>query len=127
MAGSDYIYPRESNRVMRDLLECKGGEIVGEHYVSLHADDRVLRKLMKEIQKAEADVVFSTVIGRTAQQLYGMYADAGIDRDKRPIRALLWRKARLASSARNAAPVMCCRRPISPRWIPTRTAGSCGR
>ena len=87
-AGSDYIYPRESNRVMRDLLEIKGGEIVGEHYVPLNADDEALRKLMKEIKKAEADAVFSTVIGRGARQLYGLYADAGIDRDKHPIASL---------------------------------------
>ncbi len=28
MVGSDYIYPRESNRVMRDLIETKGGTIL---------------------------------------------------------------------------------------------------
>lgn len=88
MAGSDYIYPHESNRVMRDLLECKGGEIVGEHYVPLNADDKTLRHLMKKIGNAEADAVFSTVIGRGAQKLYAMYADAEIDRRKRPIASL---------------------------------------
>lgn len=88
MAGADYIYPHESNRVMRDLLECKGGTIVGERYVPLDADERTIRKLMKEIEKAEADTVFSTLIGRSAQKLYGMYAEAGIDREKRPIASL---------------------------------------
>ncbi|MGE3872134.1 MAG: transporter substrate-binding domain-containing protein, partial [Parvibaculaceae bacterium] len=87
-AGSDYIYPRESNRVMRDLLEVKGGEIVGEHYVPLDADDDILRKVMKEIEKAGADAVFSTVIGRGARKLYGLYADSGIDREKHPIASL---------------------------------------
>ena len=28
--GSDYVYPRESNRVMRELLQGNGGEVVGE-------------------------------------------------------------------------------------------------
>jgi urea transport system substrate-binding protein len=28
LIGSDYIYPRESNRVMRDLIEAKGGAVV---------------------------------------------------------------------------------------------------
>ncbi|WP_436435006.1 transporter substrate-binding protein, partial [Enterococcus faecium] len=27
--GSDYIYPRESNRVMRELLKSNGGSVVG--------------------------------------------------------------------------------------------------
>ncbi len=88
MAGSDYIYPRESNRVMRELLECKGGEVVAEHYVSFHADDATVRNLMREIEKSQADTVFSTLIGRGAQQLYRMYAEAGIDRSKRPIASL---------------------------------------
>lgn len=88
MAGSDYIYPRESNRVMRDLLECKGGQIVGEHYIPLKADEKTLRQLMRKIDEAEADAVFSTVIGRSARQLYGLYADAKIDRSKRPIASL---------------------------------------
>ncbi|MGE0006100.1 MAG: transporter substrate-binding domain-containing protein [Parvibaculaceae bacterium] len=87
-AGSDYIYPRESNRVMRDLIECKGGEVAGEHYVPLDADDATLRKLMREIEKADADAVFSTVIGRGARTLYGLYADAGIDRGRHPIASL---------------------------------------
>jgi branched-chain amino acid transport system substrate-binding protein len=73
---------------MRDLIEVKGGEIVGEHYVPLDADDDALRKLMKEIEKARADAVFSTVIGQGARKLYSLYADAGIDREKHPIASL---------------------------------------
>ena len=38
LVGSDYIYPRESNRIMRDLVESYGGKIVDEVYV---ADGRV--------------------------------------------------------------------------------------
>lgn len=88
MAGSDYIYPHESNRVMRDLLECKGGTIVEEQYVPLDADERRIRRLMADIEKAAPDAVFSTVIGRSAQILYRLYAEAGIDRTKRPIASL---------------------------------------
>lgn len=35
--GSDYIYPRESNRIMRDLLGKCGGSVVGECYLNLRA------------------------------------------------------------------------------------------
>lgn len=35
--GSDYIYPRESNRVMRELLKSNGGSVVGERYVNVYA------------------------------------------------------------------------------------------
>ena len=35
--GSDYIYPRESNRVMRNVLRQGGGEVTGEVYFDLGA------------------------------------------------------------------------------------------
>ena len=43
LIGSDYIYPRESNRVMRDLIKATGGKIVGELYAALDADDAPAR------------------------------------------------------------------------------------
>src|ERR1700757_783247 len=39
MAGSDYIYPRESNRIMRDLVESYGGKNVDEVYVPMAASE----------------------------------------------------------------------------------------
>ena len=35
--GSDYVYPRESNRVMRDLLRRRGCTVVGETYLDLRS------------------------------------------------------------------------------------------
>ena len=86
--GSDYVYPRESNRVMRDLIESKGGTVVGEHYVPLRASDQALKGLVEEIQRAAPDAVFSTVVVNDAERLYRFYADAGIDRRRRPIASL---------------------------------------
>lgn len=86
--GADYIYPRESNRVMRDLLESKGGEVLAEHYLPLDADKLLLEAALQEILRLQPDAVFSTVIGRPAQAFYRMYADAGIDRRKMPIASL---------------------------------------
>jgi len=37
LVGSDYVYPRESNRIMRDLIVAYGGEIAGELYVPMEA------------------------------------------------------------------------------------------
>ena len=33
--GSDYIYPRESNRIMRGIVRSNGGQVAGERYVGL--------------------------------------------------------------------------------------------
>lgn len=86
--GADYIYPRESNRVMRDVIESKGGEVAAEHYVPLDAGDDALKAVLADIHRIRPDAVFSTVIGRTAQRFYRMYADSGIDPEKMPIASL---------------------------------------
>lgn len=86
--GADYIYPRESNRVMRDIIESKGGEVAAEHYVRLDADDDALKAVLADIHRIRPDAVFSTVIGTMAQRFYRMYADSGIDPQKMPIASL---------------------------------------
>lgn len=88
LVGSDYIYPRESNRVMRDLIESKGGEVVGERYLPLNADSDALQPAIEDILRLRPDVVFSTIIGTTAREFYGIYAESGIDRRKHPIASL---------------------------------------
>ena len=88
MAGTDYIYPRESNRIMRDLIESYGGEIVDEIYVPMGASEASLRDLVARIKQQAPDVVFSTVVGRAAQGLYQFYREAGLDPATLPIASL---------------------------------------
>jgi branched-chain amino acid transport system substrate-binding protein len=88
IVGSDYIYPRESNRVMRDLIESKGGSVVGERYVPLDADVAAHKALVDEIVRVAPDSVFSTIVARGAQRFYGLYAETGIDRHRHPIASL---------------------------------------
>ncbi|MFC6746985.1 transporter substrate-binding domain-containing protein [Methylobacterium persicinum] len=88
LIGSDYIYPRESNRVMRDLVEAKGGMVVGELYAPLDGDDAAHGAMVDAIRHAAPDAVFSTVVGRGAERLYRAYAQSGIDRARCPIASL---------------------------------------
>jgi urea transport system substrate-binding protein len=86
--GSDYVYPRESNRVMRDLVESRGGTIVDECYVPLRATDDALKGLVRRVERAAPDAVFSTIVVNDAERLYDFYAEAGIDRRRHPIASL---------------------------------------
>lgn len=86
--GADYIYPRESNRVMRDVVEAKGGEVVSERYIPISADEETLGSVVSDIQRLKPNAIFSTIIGRSAQKFYRMYAEAGIDRTTTPIASL---------------------------------------
>ncbi|XUM20230.1 transporter substrate-binding domain-containing protein [Bradyrhizobium oligotrophicum S58] len=88
LIGSDYIYPRESNRIMRDLVESYAGRVVGEQYVAMEATDAELSRGLDAIRDAAPDVVFSTIVGRTAQRFYRMYAKAGFDPKRLPIASL---------------------------------------
>lgn len=88
LIGADYIYPRESNRVMRDLVETKGGEIVGEYYLPVDAGKDLLSPVLEQIVQLNPEAVFSTVVGRSAQEFYRMYDHAGINRQKMPIASL---------------------------------------
>ncbi len=93
--GSDYVYPRESNRIMRELLARRGGEVVGERYVSLRADRADFLPIMQEIKRAQPDVIFSTVVGDSTVALYQTYADFGSDPRTMPIASLTTTEAEI--------------------------------
>jgi ABC-type branched-subunit amino acid transport system substrate-binding protein len=86
--GSDYVYPRESNRVMRELLRRRGCTVVGESYFDLRAKQSDFRPLMRQIRNAGADVIFSTVVGYSTVYLYQAFAEAGLEARVTPITSL---------------------------------------
>jgi ABC-type branched-subunit amino acid transport system substrate-binding protein len=88
LIGSDYIYPRESNRIMRDLVESYAGHIAGEQYVPMEANDAELTRALEMIGMRSPDVVFSTIVGHTAQHFYRFYAQSGFDPARLPIASL---------------------------------------
>lgn len=88
LIGSDYIYPRESNRIMRDLVESYSGRVVGEQYVAMEASDAELTRCLEMIRMRSPDVVFSTIVGRTAQRFYRLFAKVGFDPEQLPIASL---------------------------------------
>lgn len=61
--GSDYVYPRESNRIMRALISQCGGKVVGEMDVSINARREEFFPIMRDIKSCRRDVIFSTVVG----------------------------------------------------------------
>lgn len=68
--GSDYIYPRESNRVMRHILRQGGGEVVAEEYLSLNAQCEDFDKILEDIKNTSPDVIFSALVGSGTINFY---------------------------------------------------------
>ena len=88
LIGSDYIYPRESNRIMRDLVESYAGQVAGEQYVPMEASDAELTRALELIRMRSPDVVFSTIVGRSAQRFYRLFVKIGFDPARLPIASL---------------------------------------
>lgn len=93
--GSDYVYPRESNRIMRELLRHNGGEVAGEVYVGLRARHKDFVPIMRDIRAAAPDVIFSTVVGDATVSLYQIYNDFGFDPATCPIASLTTTEAEI--------------------------------
>jgi len=79
LLGSDYVYPREANRVMRDLVERQGGTVLDEIYLPMAARDDAFDRLVDRVKALRPDAVFSTVVGDGIGRFLMRYADAGID------------------------------------------------
>ena len=88
LIGSDYIYPRESNRIMRDLVESYAAQVAGEQYIAMEATDAELTRALELIRMRSPDVVFSTIVGRAAQRFYRLYAERGFEPARLPIASL---------------------------------------
>lgn len=86
--GSDYIYPRESNRVMRNVLRQGGGEVLGEVYFDLEAGQADFSGVIDDIMRKKPDVIFSTVVGQGCIEFYKAYHAAGGDGRTCPIASL---------------------------------------
>ncbi|MDP1819551.1 MAG: urea ABC transporter substrate-binding protein [Acidimicrobiales bacterium] len=83
LAGSDYVFPRTANKIIKQYAEELGIEIVGEEYVPLDSDDWTTQ--VAKIAAAEPDFVFNTINGSSNVGFIKAYDEAGLGADKSPI------------------------------------------
>lgn len=60
LPSADYIWPHTMNRKVRELVEARGGSIVGEEYFPLDRTD--YRETVARIAASGAEVVFNTIV-----------------------------------------------------------------
>ncbi len=101
--GSDYIYPRESNRVMRNVLRQGGGEILGERYLGFDTNAEGFSEVAREILDMKPDAIFSTVVGQMCIDFYRAYHAVGGDGRICPIASLTANEAEIAAIGPEAA------------------------
>jgi urea transport system substrate-binding protein len=75
LLGSDYVFPRTSNTIIKAQLAAEGGETVGEEYVPLGGTE--FSSIIAKIQDAKPDVIFNTLNGDSNVAFFKQYKDAG--------------------------------------------------
>ncbi|MGB3670506.1 MAG: ABC transporter substrate-binding protein [Phormidesmis sp.] len=83
--GSDYIYPKESNRIAIAELEKAGGQAVGDEYAALGTTEFIT--IINKIKAAQPDFVLSNLVGDSIPAFYRQFKDAGISAEDIPIMA----------------------------------------
>ncbi|MFF7709389.1 transporter substrate-binding protein [Pseudomonas sp. NPDC007930] len=94
--GVPYVYPVESNRVMRELFEQAGGEVLDEIYLPFGASAEQYRQVMARVAALAPDAIYSTVVGADIPTLYGAYHEAGLSPQRMPIISLSTNEAEVA-------------------------------
>ncbi|MFT6763369.1 MAG: urea transport system substrate-binding protein, partial [Candidatus Aldehydirespiratoraceae bacterium] len=83
LAGSDYVFPRTANKIIKQYAAVLGIEIVGEEYVPLDSDDWTTQ--VAKIAEAQPDFVFNTINGSSNVGFIKAYEEAGLGADNSPI------------------------------------------
>lgn len=76
LIGSDYVFPRTANKIIKAELEAKGGELVGEEYTPMGHTD--YSTIINKIKETKPDIVFNTLNGDSNVAFFKQLKDAGI-------------------------------------------------
>jgi urea transport system substrate-binding protein len=80
LLGSDYVFPRTANDIIKAQLKAKGAELAGEEYTPLGHTDYAT--VITKLKAASPQVVFSTLNGDSNVAFFKQLQDAGITSDK---------------------------------------------
>jgi len=82
LVGSDYIFPRAANWLIRQQVQLLGGTIVGERYIPLGSKN--MAAVMNDLKRQPVDVVMNTINGSSLQAFFQHYA-SGWDAARLPV------------------------------------------
>ena len=86
LVGSDYIWPRTSNKIARRHIEKNGMKVSGEEYFPLGHTQ--FNTVINKIKLAKPDVIYMTVVGGSNVAFYKQLNAAGIDLSKQTLMTL---------------------------------------
>lgn len=83
LVGSDYVYPRTANLILKKHIKHDGLTLSGEEYVPLGGTD--FSSIVAEIQQAKPDIIINTLNGDSNVSFFKQMAAAGMTPDKMPV------------------------------------------
>ncbi|MDF9839781.1 MULTISPECIES: transporter substrate-binding domain-containing protein [unclassified Paenibacillus] len=95
LIGSDYVFPVQTNKQVKKLLELHGGEVVGEEYLPMGHSE--FASVINQIKEAKPDVIFSTLVVESASAFYKQYANYGLSPETMPIASIVTNEMDLAA------------------------------
>ncbi|MBD1805414.1 urea ABC transporter substrate-binding protein [Microcoleus sp. FACHB-SPT15] len=85
LVGSDYVFPRTANTIIKAQLEAKGGKTVGEDYLPLGNTE--VTAIITKIRAAlpNGGVIYNTLNGDSNVAFFKQMQGAGLGPDKYPV------------------------------------------
>lgn len=83
LLGSDYVFPRTANKIIKAQLAAEGGQTVGEEYTPLGHTE--FSTVISKIKAAKPDVIYNTLNGDSNVAFFKQLKDAGITAKDIPV------------------------------------------
>jgi len=83
LLGSDYVFPRTANLILKKHILHDGGTVAGEEYVPLGGTD--FSSIITKIRAAKPDIIFNTLNGDSNVSFFKQMAAAGITESQIPV------------------------------------------
>lgn len=83
LLGSDYVFPRTANLILKKHIAHDGGTVVGEEYVPLGGTD--FSTVVAKIRAAHPDIIFNTLNGDSNVSFFKQMSAAGLPPSKLPV------------------------------------------
>jgi urea transport system substrate-binding protein len=83
LVGSDYVYPRTANLILKKHIEADGLKVAGEEYQPLGGTE--FSGVIAKIRAAKPDLIFNTLNGDSNVAFFKQMAAAGMTPSKLPV------------------------------------------
>lgn len=83
LIGSDYVFPRTANLILKKHIDTDKLKVAGEEYVPLGGTD--FSAVIAKVQAAKPDIIFSTLNGDSNVSFFKQMAAAGLPSAKLPV------------------------------------------